>query len=153
MLPIYEYDGSLAGNLLEDTDVINTLISTSTNKALSANQGKMLNDKIGGLLKNVTKIAYVTKVFYLDKTNGFFDLYTKDQIFEILGISNIDKWNEKIHVIPINGDWSTNNVYFIGGGVDPRQGQNKVLFKCDNGTIGNCRVNVLLVYSEGGGSQ
>lgn len=46
MLPIYEYNGRLAGNLLEDTDVINNLTSTATNKALSANQGKILNDKL-----------------------------------------------------------------------------------------------------------
>lgn len=46
MLPIYEYDGTLAGNLLENTDVVNALTSSDTTKPLSANQGKILNDKI-----------------------------------------------------------------------------------------------------------
>lgn len=150
MLSIYEYNGSLAGDLLEDTDVINSLTSDEITRPLSAAQGKALNVKIGDLIKNITKIVYVTKVFYLPTSNGFFDLYTKDQIFEILGVSNIDKWNEHITVIPINGDWSSNNVYFGGGGVDPREGQNKVLFRFDNGTIGNCRINILIIYSEGG---
>lgn len=42
MLPIYEYDGTLAGNLLENTDVINALTSSETTKPLSAAQGKLL---------------------------------------------------------------------------------------------------------------
>ena len=46
MLPIYEYNGSLAGNLLENTDVINALNSDETTKPLSAAQGKVLNAKI-----------------------------------------------------------------------------------------------------------
>lgn len=46
MLPIYEYNGSLAGNLLENTDVVNALTSSETTKPLSAAQGKLLNSKI-----------------------------------------------------------------------------------------------------------
>lgn len=46
MLPIYEYNGTLAGNLLENTDVVNALTSSDTTKPLSAAQGKALNDKI-----------------------------------------------------------------------------------------------------------
>ena len=42
MLPIYEYNGTLAGNLLENTDVINALTSSDTTKPLSAAQGKLL---------------------------------------------------------------------------------------------------------------
>lgn len=42
MLPVYEYNGTLAGNLLENTDVINALTSGDTTKPLSAAQGKLL---------------------------------------------------------------------------------------------------------------
>lgn len=42
MLSIYEYNGTLAGNLLENTDVINALTSSETTKPLSAAQGKLL---------------------------------------------------------------------------------------------------------------
>lgn len=42
MLPIYEYNGTLAGNLLENTDVVNALTSGDTAKPLSAAQGKLL---------------------------------------------------------------------------------------------------------------
>ena len=58
MLPIYEYDGTLAGNLLENTDVINALNSSDTSKALSAAQGKALNDK----LNNVSKLGTVVGI-------------------------------------------------------------------------------------------
>lgn len=46
MLSLYDYNGSLAGDLLEDTDVINALTSNETAKPLSAAQGKALNSKI-----------------------------------------------------------------------------------------------------------
>lgn len=67
MLPIYEYNGTLAGNLLENTDVVNALTSSDTNKPLSAAQGKALNDK----LNNVSKLGTVigigqSQVLYQD---------------------------------------------------------------------------------------
>lgn len=57
MLPIYEYNGTLAGNLLEDTDVINALTSSDTTKPLSAAQGKILNDKLTNKLGNFEFLA------------------------------------------------------------------------------------------------
>ena len=58
MLQIYEYNGTLAGNLLENTDVVNALTSSDTNKPLSAAQGKALNDK----LNNVSKLGTVVGI-------------------------------------------------------------------------------------------
>lgn len=58
MLPIYEYNGTLAGNLLENTDVINALNSSETTKPLSAAQGKVLSDK----LNNVSKLGTVVGI-------------------------------------------------------------------------------------------
>jgi len=58
MLPIYEYNGTLAGNLLENTDVINALTSNETTKPLSAAQGKVLSDK----LNNVSKLGTVVGI-------------------------------------------------------------------------------------------
>lgn len=57
MLPIYEYNGTLAGNLLEDTDVINALTSSDTTKPLSAAQGKLLSDKLNDVSKLGTVIG------------------------------------------------------------------------------------------------
>ena len=57
MLPIYEYNGALAGNLLENTDVVNALNSSDTTKPLSAAQGKILNDKLTDKLGNFEFLA------------------------------------------------------------------------------------------------
>ena len=60
MLPIYEYNGDLAGNLLENTDVINNLTSNDTTKPLSAAQGKILNEKIAFKYKQTVTVRGAT---------------------------------------------------------------------------------------------
>ena len=152
MLPIYKYDGSLAGNLLENTDVINALTSSETNKPLSAAQGKVLNDKILKINKHITSMRYVTKVFQLTTASGFIDLYTKAQLMELLGLSGtINKFNEKIWFQVISGDWASNNAYISAMAYD--NSRDVMYAKVDNGTIGGCRLNFLIVYSEEGAVQ
>lgn len=46
MLQMQNYQGTTNYNLLEDSDIVNNLTTMATNKALSANQGKVLNDLI-----------------------------------------------------------------------------------------------------------
>lgn len=46
MLQMENYQGTTDYNLLEDSDIVNNLTSTATNKALSANQGKILKELI-----------------------------------------------------------------------------------------------------------
>lgn len=149
MLPIYDYNGSLAGDLLEDTDVINELTSSDTTKALSAAQGKALNDKIIKFIGNITKMVYVTKVFQIQQPSGFQNLYSEAELMEILGVSGtIAKFNEKIFAYCLDGDWSSNNAYFTATMYDPSK---KVLMtRVDNATVGACRMNFLIVYCEEG---
>lgn len=152
MLPIYEYDGTLAGNLLENTDVINALTSSETTKPLSAAQGKVLNDKILKINKHITSMRYVTKVFQLQTGSGFIDLYSKAQLMQLLGLSGtIDKFNEKIWFQVISGDWASNNAYIPAMAYDNRR--DVMYARVENGTIGSCRFNFLIVYSEEGEVQ
>lgn len=150
MLPIYEYNGTLAGNLLEGTDVINALTSSDTTKPLSAAQGKVLNDKILNINKHITSMRYVTKVFQLQTASGFVELYTKAQLMELLGLSGtIDHFNEKIWFQTITGDWISNNAYITAMSYN---NQSDVMYaRVENATIGACRFNFLIVYSEEGG--
>lgn len=149
MLPIYEYNGTLAGNLLENTDVINALTSSDTTKPLSAAQGKVLNDKILNINKHITSMRYVTKVFQLQTASGFIDLYSKAQLMELLGLSGtIDKFNEKIWFQVISGDWASNNAYIPAMAYDNIR--DVMYARVENGTIGSCRFNFLIVYSEEG---
>lgn len=46
MLQMENYKGTTNYNLLEDSDIVNNLTTIATNKVLSANQGKLLNDSI-----------------------------------------------------------------------------------------------------------
>lgn len=149
MLPIYKYNGTLAGNLLENTDVVNALTSNESTKPLSAAQGKALNDKILKINKHITSMRYVTKVFQLQSPSGFIDLYTKAQLMELLGLSGtIAKFNEKIWFQVISGDWTSNNAYISAMAYDNRR--DVMYAKVDNGTLGGCRLNFLIVYSEEG---
>lgn len=149
MLPIYEYNGALAGNLLENTDVVNALTSSDTTKPLSAAQGKALNDKILSINKHITSMRYVTKVFQLQTASGFIDLYTKSQLMELLGLSGmIDKFNEKIWFQVISGDWASNNAYIPAMAYD--NSRDVMYARVENGTIGKCRFNFLIVYSQEG---
>lgn len=49
MLQMENYQGDTNYNLVEDSDIVNNLTSVDTNKALSANQGKILNTNLSTL--------------------------------------------------------------------------------------------------------
>lgn len=46
MIQLENYNADTNYNILEDDDIVNSLTSTATNKALSANQGKTLKDSL-----------------------------------------------------------------------------------------------------------
>lgn len=54
MLQMENYQGNIDYNLLEDSDIVNNLTTTATNKALSANQGKQLKSLIDNLLPDLS---------------------------------------------------------------------------------------------------
>lgn len=60
MLNMENYQGTTNYNLLEDKDIVNNLTTTATNKALSASQGKTLNDTINGII-NVSEYHVTMK--------------------------------------------------------------------------------------------
>ena len=66
MLQMENYQGNTNYNLLEDSDIVNNLTSSDTNKALSALQGKNLNNTINSLI-NVSEYTVTmqndTKVY------------------------------------------------------------------------------------------
>lgn len=62
MLQMENYQGNTNYNLLEDSDIVNNLTTTVTNKVLSANQGKILN----------TNITELSKHFLIDENIGLY---------------------------------------------------------------------------------
>ena len=47
MKTTYNYEGTVAANLVEDKDIVNDLTTGGTNKVLSAEQGKVLKGLVG----------------------------------------------------------------------------------------------------------
>lgn len=62
MLQMENYQGNTNYNLLEDKDIVNNLTTAQSNKALSANQGKVLN----------TNIKDLSKHFLIDENIGLY---------------------------------------------------------------------------------
>lgn len=152
-VPSTNYDETKDYILIEDKDIVDNLDSTEPKLPLSANQGKVLNEKILKINKHITSMRYITKVFHLPNSNGFMDLYFKPQIMELLGLpGSIDKFNEKVTFHIINGDWSTQNMCINGMAYDPAK--ERMVIHYDNGIAnGACRLNFLIVYSEEGEIQ
>lgn len=143
------YYQNIFNTVLDSKDIVDNLTSSSTTKVLSAAQGKVLNDKILKINKHITSMRYVTKVFQLSTASGFIDLYTKAQLMELLGLSgSINKFNEKIWFQVISGDWSSNNAYITAMAYD--DSRDVMYARVENGKIGGCRLNFLIVYSEEG---
>lgn len=65
MIQLENYNGDTNYNLLEDDDIVNSLTSTATNKALSANQGKQLKTLLDGLLPDIEKDTEIPLNFNL----------------------------------------------------------------------------------------
>lgn len=52
MIQLENYNADTNYNILEDDDIVDSLTSIANNKALSANQGKVLNTNINGISKH-----------------------------------------------------------------------------------------------------
>lgn len=134
MLPIYEYNGTLAGNLLENTDVINALTSSDTNKPLSAAQGKVLEGKvaeINGKLFRLVKIYNNTEVIQFNGKNGFFDFQSKQNVIDKMGITEEQFNLNRIQFMAWNTDFNSNSFYITGTMTGP--GDNFLKFRFENG--------------------
>lgn len=150
MLPIYEYNGTLAGNLLENTDVVNALTSSETTKPLSAAQGKALNDKINNvqaMFGTAIKLYYVSTVIQVSSGTVVASLYTQDELKEMLGITEDSGFSNRITIAAINGARNTQSASIIACNYEERA---KVIrMKCEDAQSGYMRVNLLIAFNTG----
>lgn len=134
MLPIYEYNGTLAGNLLENTDVVNALTSSDTKKALSAAQGKALSNllnEINNKLFRLVKIYNNTEVIHFKEPNGFFNFLSKQSVIDKMGITEEQFNINRIQFMAWNTDFNSNNFYITGTMTGPSD--NILKFRYENG--------------------
>lgn len=149
MLPIYEYDGTLAGNLLENTDVINVLTSSDTTKPLSAAQGKALNNKINTVQSSVgsSKLYYASKVIQISAGTVVVSVYTQDELKEMLGITEDRGFNNRITAAVINGSKNTQAANIVACNYEEKTKALRI--KCEDAQSGSLRVNLLIAFNAG----
>ena len=106
MLKMENYQGTTDYNLLEDTDIVNSLSSSDTNKALSSLQGKNLNDKINGIkINSINNVLITVGTINLNIQNkAYAVLFTGQQIKEMLRLSSYSYKN--VVAVVTNGDAS-----------------------------------------------
>ena len=134
--------------VLDSNDIVDNLTSTTTTKVLSANQGKVLNDKIKGVLNNVSKFCYVSKVLQISSVEAVVDLFTQEELKEMLGVSSDDYFNNKISAFAINGAKNTNAANVVS--ISYTETNKKMQMKVNTANEGSMRANILIVYSEEG---
>ena len=122
--------------------------SSETRAVLSANQGKVLNDKFSGILNNVSKFCYVSKVLQISSTEAVVDLFTQDELKEMLGVSSGANFNNKISAFAINGAKNTNAANVVS--ISYIETDKKMQMKVNTATVGSMRANILIVYSKEG---
>lgn len=140
---------SLNSGFLMTTDVIDSLKSSEIVNPLSAKQGKVLNDKFSGILNNVSKFCYVSKVLQIPSTESVVDLYTQEELKEMLGVSSVTNFNNKISAFAINGAKNTNAANVAS--ISYIETVKKLQMKVNTATVGSMRANILIVYSENEG--
>lgn len=134
--------------ILTNNVVVDNLTSSEKNYPLSAKQGKVLNDKFSGILKNVSKFCYVSKVLQIPTTEAVVDLFTQEELKEMLGVSDDMNFNNKISAFAINGAKNTNAANVVS--ISYIETNKKMQMKVNTATEGSMRANILIVYSEEG---
>lgn len=144
MLPIYEYNGTLAGNLLENTDVVNALNSSDTTNPLSAAQGKALNDKFNGIkIKSINNALMISGTIMLNiQGNAYATLFTGDQIKQMLGLSSYNY--QKVVAVLTNG-----NASLLGQKIDATfmSTDGSLSITLNIAATGNFAVNYAIIYN------
>lgn len=145
------YNGTTGAESIVDTgDIIDNLSSTETKKPLSANQGKVLNDKIIGTnerLSNVTKFLFVSKVLQIPTADAVVTAFTLDELKELLGVTDDIDFNNRITATVINGAKNTNKGNIIACNYE--EINKLMIIKTESADIGSMRCNFLIAYSGG----
>lgn len=143
MLQMENYQGTTDYNLLEDSDIVNSLSSSDTNKALSALQGKNLNDKINGIKINSIDNALITigTINLNIQNKAYAILFTGQQIKEMLSLSSYSYKN--VVACVINGDSS-----LLGQKIDATymSTDGSLSITLNNSASGNFAINYAIIY-------
>lgn len=143
MLNMENYQGTTDYNLLEDSDIVNSLSSSDTNKALSALQGKNLNNKINGIKINSVNNALIANgtIRLNIQNNAYAMLFTGEQIKQMLGLSSYRY--ENVVAVVTNG-----NASLLGQKIDATymSTDGSLSITLNNPASGNFAINYAIIY-------
>ena len=143
MLNMENYNGDTNYNLLEDTDIVNSLSSSDTNKPLSASQGKLLSDRLNAIKINSIDNALITigTISLNIKNKAYAMLFTGQQIKEMLHLSSYSYKN--VVAVVTNGDAS-----LLGQKVDATymSTDGSLSITLNNPAAGNFAINYAILY-------
>lgn len=143
MIQLENYNGDTNYNLLEDDDIVNSLTSTATNKALSALQGKNLNDKFNGIKINSINNALIANgtISLNIQNKAYATLFTAKQIKEMLGLSSYSY--ENVVAVVTNGNSS-----LLGQKIDSTymSTDGSLSITLNNAASGNFAINYGIIY-------
>lgn len=143
MIQLENYNADTNYNILEDDDIVDSLTSTATNKALSALQGKNLNDKFNGIKINSINNALIAigTITLNIQNRAYTTLFTGQQIKEMLGLSSYSY--ENVVAVVTNG-----NASLLGQKIDATymstDGSLSITF--NNAASGNFAINYAIIY-------
>ena len=144
------YNGKTGEESIVDTgDIVDNLSSTETKKPLSANQGKVLNDKIinsTNRFGGITQFAYVSKVLQIPSAESVVQAYTLAELKELLQITDdVPNFNNRITATVINGAKNTNKGNIIACNYE--EINQLMTIKTESADVGSMRCNFLIAYS------
>lgn len=143
MLNMENYQGTTDYNLLEDTDIVNSLSSSDTNKALSAAQGKVLIDRLNAIKINSINNVLITvgRINLNIQNKAYAILFTGEQIKEMLSLSSYSYKN--VVAVVTNGDAS-----LLGQKIDATymSTDGSLSITLASNAAGNFAINYAIIY-------
>ena len=143
MIQLENYNADTNYNILEDDDIVNSLTSSETNKALSALQGKNLNDKFNGIKINSINNALIAigTIKLNIQGRAYAILFTGQQLKEMLGLSSYNY--ENVAAVVTNGNSS-----LLGEKIDCTymSTDGSLSITLNNPVTGNFAINYVIIY-------
>lgn len=126
--------------------IVNDLSIGGTDKVLSAEQGKILNEKVIGLNSTISPLSKIyngAKTLSLNSGSGTYNLLSKSQLCSALGISESSFNQNNLCGYVINASHGVNNARFD---LNYNYLTNNLVLSYDNATQGSCAITYVLMY-------
>ena len=126
--------------------IVDDLSIGGSDKVLSAEQGKILSEKVIGLNSTISPLSRMyngAEILSLNSGSGTYNLLSKSQLCSALGISTSSFNQNRLCGYVINASHGVNNARFD---LNYNYLSNNLVLSYDNATQGNCAITYVLMY-------